>query len=375
MIQGTGPALSDKIKIDDIKIDETSSFILIHLNLIAGTLPLRPLTEALAWIGIVDNRLDTLRLDAESVQRALRCGLNAVQIADVIRRLTGTALTTAAFDQVTSWAAHADQVHIEHADLLYTSDPELLSTLYADRRVKPLLDKPISPHHAVIRVGKREQLNQQLQRRGYRAQSTQETPGEPADVPVKQAVAHDTASAAWLAMRVYQALGDLIPQALPIPGALSDELKAQLSLGQQDQLEQAAGQLVEQLRQAIRGQVSMLAPSPVAPNDPAAIRVAVEQAYRERQPITIEYFSPAQGRMTERTIEPLLPIRDEGDYSYVEAWCRLQNDSRTFRLDRIVRVINNEDNEYQFALKPDILGEFVARDFIKLESPYIAECS
>ena len=302
----------------------------IYLNAMP---PLRPLVEALAWIGIIDDGLHLLRIDAEAVQRALRCNLDVLQIADEILRLTGAALPQKVFDQLTMWVNHADQLRIEHADLLYAADPELLSSLYADRRLRMLLDKPISPHHAIIHVGMRERLNHRLQRRGYRAQS--ETP----DSPVTPDVTHDIAASAWLAMRVYQSLGALVPQTLPIPGAVSDELKVLLSDQQRDQLEQAASQLVEAVRQAIRGDTTRFNPSPIAQDDPAAVRMSVERAYQERQSITIVYFSPAHGYPIQRIIEPMLPIRWEGEYGYVEAWCRLDNAPRTFRLDRILRLV------------------------------------
>ncbi len=238
----------------------------IHLGVVPR---LRPLVETLGWIGLLGSSVHTLRIDAEAVQRALRTGLDRLQIADAVMRLTGTSLSQAAFDQISIWANHADQLRIEHADLLYAADSTLLSSLYADRRLRTLLDKPISPHHAVIHAGMREPLDQHLQRRGYRAQS--DIPDAPASSNVAHSVASDMAASAWLAMRVYQSLGTLVPQTLPIPGAVSDELKAALSADQRDHLEQAASQLMESIRQAIRGNVSMFTPSPLAQDDPDAI--------------------------------------------------------------------------------------------------------
>ncbi len=69
-------------------------------------------------------------------------------------------------------------------------------------------------------------------------------------------------------------------------------------------------------------------------------QAAIESAYHERRALTIIYFSPAQGIPTQRIIEPTLPIRWEGEYGYIEAWCQLDNAPRTFRLDRILRVMD-----------------------------------
>jgi predicted DNA-binding transcriptional regulator YafY len=46
-----------------------------------------------------------------------------------------------------------------------------------------------------------------------------------------------------------------------------------------------------------------------------------------------------EGVLSRRTIEPILPIVQRGDFAYVEAWCSEANDGCTFRLDRIVRII------------------------------------
>ena len=307
--------------------------------------PLRPLAESLAWIGIVGAGLHTLRIDAEAVARALRAESNVLSIADVVRRLTGTPLTQAAFDSINVWAGYVDQLRIEHVDLLVAADPALLNALYSDRRLRTLIDKPLSPRHAVIRVGMRAPLDQRLRRRGYRAQSNppdvRVTPNE--SLNQKAELMHDVAAAAWLAMRVYQSLGELVPPTLPIPGAVSDELKAVLSDAQRDQLEQAALYYADAVRQALRGGISMFSPSPIAQDDPAAIRAAIERAYAYQQPLTVVYFSPAYGSPTQRTITPTLPIRWEGDYGYIEAWCQLDNAPRTFRLDRILRIIDQRE--------------------------------
>jgi proteasome accessory factor C len=74
--------------------------------------------------------------------------------------------------------------------------------------------------------------------------------------------------------------------------------------------------------------------------DPAGIQKAVQSAYEQRGAITIEYFSPARGEKTVRTIEPIM-LYTRGDVQYVEAWCRLDGDTRTFRVDRILRIMHD----------------------------------
>ncbi|MEV0967771.1 helix-turn-helix transcriptional regulator [Microtetraspora glauca] len=66
-----------------------------------------------------------------------------------------------------------------------------------------------------------------------------------------------------------------------------------------------------------------------------AVRRAIDQALLERQVLRIEYAG-AKGETTTREVEPSVFLSGRGGVSYLVAWCRLRDDVRVFRGNRIV---------------------------------------
>ncbi len=60
-------------------------------------------------------------------------------------------------------------------------------------------------------------------------------------------------------------------------------------------------------------------------------------AARERHAVTIEYTAASSGRVSRRGLEPYGVIQHAGEW-YVVGRCRMQGDTRTFRVDRIVSL-------------------------------------
>ena len=67
--------------------------------------------------------------------------------------------------------------------------------------------------------------------------------------------------------------------------------------------------------------------------DPEFLKV-VEQATRDRECIRIEYYARWADEVSVRTVEPYETVNVSGDW-YLRAHCRLRDDHRTFRVDRI----------------------------------------
>lgn len=306
---------------------ETPSALVIHLP----NLPDRSaLYTALAWLK-PDRAV--LRIDAHVIRRATECGATALTVAEVVRRLTGQPMSEAAFQRLQTWERAAYTLQIEHVAVLTSPNAELLSQLYGDRQLRPLFEKPLLDHALAIRPEAVDTLEARLARRQL-GPTVLERPESGPDVG-------GLASQSYLAMRVYQALSGIISLPVAIPGAISDELKALLSRKEISQIEQMAQSVTDALQGALQGRAYAFAPSPVADDSLAVVQTAIERAYESRSTLTIDYFSPAQGIVTRRTIEPLLPIRWQGDIGYVEAWCQLDDAPRTFRLDRILRIIDS----------------------------------
>ncbi|MFC5149614.1 helix-turn-helix transcriptional regulator [Streptomyces aureoversilis] len=62
----------------------------------------------------------------------------------------------------------------------------------------------------------------------------------------------------------------------------------------------------------------------------------VDRAIAERRRVWIKYYSPARDELTEREVDPVRLF--VVGHTYMEAWCRLSEARRTFRLDRVAEI-------------------------------------
>ncbi|NUW42957.1 helix-turn-helix transcriptional regulator [Nonomuraea rhodomycinica] len=66
----------------------------------------------------------------------------------------------------------------------------------------------------------------------------------------------------------------------------------------------------------------------------AGVSRAIEEALLRRRVLRLEY-ADAKGALTSRDVEPGVFLGGRGGYWYLVGWCRLRDDVRVFRLDRI----------------------------------------
>lgn len=92
-------------------------------------------------------------------------------------------------------------------------------------------------------------------------------------------------------------------------------------------LESAAGEAA-----ALAAQVEVQLPP--GETELGRLRQDLSQAVDQRRAVRIDYYVPTRDESTERTVEPLRVVTAEG-HTYLDAWCRLAEDQRLFRLDRI----------------------------------------
>jgi hypothetical protein len=298
---------------------------------------LRSLVVCCAWAEVRDNRL---HVNAAAIRRALENGSDALQIGSVLADLTGAPLPSAVFEQIQRWSREAMALTLHQVILLTAHDADTLAEIRSDWRLRPLLGEPLSSHHMVVPTGRAEDLLAKLERRGCHVASHLKS----STSLDGSALSPELAEYLWLAVRVYQKLGAFVSQDISIPGAAREWLTQQLPAASADSLEAESETLVDRLAQAVRGHSP--SPSIIQQEDSAAVLAAVQSAYEQRGSLTIEYFSPARGEKTIRTIEPVM-LYERNGAEYVEAWCRLDDDTRTFRLDRIVSVIANGENAGQ----------------------------
>ncbi|WP_314173275.1 helix-turn-helix transcriptional regulator [Streptomyces winkii] len=62
----------------------------------------------------------------------------------------------------------------------------------------------------------------------------------------------------------------------------------------------------------------------------------VDRAIAEQRRLWLRYYSPARDELTEREVDPIRLFAV--GHTYLEAWCRLSEARRTFRLDRVAEI-------------------------------------
>lgn len=320
------------------KIEETADALVV-------TLPAYPpphaLAKALAWGAVESWRLV---IDAAAVRRAVEQGTSGLAAAETLAALCGR-LPEPVYQRIMNWEREAKALHLRQMMVLTSSDPAVLDAICADPGLRSLIDAPLSAHHLAVRSDQTEALCRRLARRGHLAAHLVSKPNAP-DAGSHQddglPLGPAAAEYAYLAIRVFQGLADFVPMPLTIPASAREAVSvcAQADVGRSggttssDALNEMASRVLNALARAVQGEV---AAPPVESEAPAAIRAALRQAYESGQRVVVDYFSPARGAVTTRQIEPLRWY-ERGGATYIEAWCGLENDARTFRLDRVLRV-------------------------------------
>ncbi|ETK32219.1 helix-turn-helix transcriptional regulator [Microbispora sp. ATCC PTA-5024] len=67
---------------------------------------------------------------------------------------------------------------------------------------------------------------------------------------------------------------------------------------------------------------------------PQAVKRAIDEALLRRRVLRVDYVN-SKGVSTTRDVEPSICLGGRGGHWYLVAWCRLREDVRVFRLDRI----------------------------------------
>ncbi len=288
----------------------------------------RPYAEALAWAG---GEGRDLVIGPVEVHRAAGLGMDAWDMAGVLAGLVGEPLAPEAVERLGAWQRRARRLRLGRLWVLSSPDPDLLADLRGRRRLAPAFGRALSPHHVVVRPQHVGTLSARLRRRGISPPVKASPDG--AAPHCDQAMAAGTAAYLWLAVTVYRRLSRFAPLPVSIPAQVAEDIGGLLTPGARDDLRQIGDELIEALARAIRGLPAQ--PAPLR-GDAAASREAVEAACRQQTPITIRYLDAA-GQASCRTIEPVM-VFEQGGAWYVEAWCRLAEDLRTFRGDRILGV-------------------------------------
>lgn len=271
-------------------------------------------------------------------------GLSTTWIAQQLSALALEPIPRKVLELLQRWDADIRGVSLRHMVVLTTADPTVVQSLAEHRGLRPLLYETLSPHHTAINPAGMPRLLSALHRDGHTPLVTPEVEALLPDhrpQPLSPAITTDpsTASYLWLALRVLYGVADL----LALPNMPPVELLQRLADGARAQLpalEVAAGHLVETLQDAIDGYTPH--PAPLPNIDVVATRQTLEEALARDRPAEIVYHTAGRGERTVRVVEPMR-LETLHSTDYLIAYCRLRQDERVFRLDRIERATIVED--------------------------------
>ncbi|HET6494496.1 MAG TPA: WYL domain-containing protein, partial [Thermoleophilia bacterium] len=93
---------------------------------------------------------------------------------------------------------------------------------------------------------------------------------------------------------------------------------------------------------------------------------AVNEAIKQHRVLAIEYWAEGTDRVSARTVEPYLLLRNRGEWYYV-CWCRTAHGTRVFRVATTRRARLQDDT---FAPRPDIELDLYRREGIPTTGSY-----
>jgi len=299
-------------------------------------------------------------LDRARIHRAFERGTSLASILDFLESASGKALPATLVRQIQLWAVEHNRITVRRVVLLEVRDPRLLAELTRAHRIRNSIRRTVSPRAVILREDRLPSLIRNLQRRGLTPRLAlphprTSVPRYPTRQPANQLPDHKTArlfdhptlAHLYLTARLCHQLSDLIPARYRIPYSILLDLERQLTISDRDLAAQLAEEAAEHVAATIdrRQHTAERAGTEEDPWLPAAASrlspiVIIERAVQSAQPLDITY-TDARRVTTSRIIEPHR-IEQWGQTKYLIAYCRLDQDERTFRIDRIREIRNAE---------------------------------
>ncbi len=282
------------------------------------------------------------QLDRALVQRAIQRGEPLTRLVHLLETATGHPLPKPVALLLDEWAREVSRVTLRRVTLLETSDPSLLSQLSSERRTRESILRTLSPRAVVVRQDHLPALIRRLDRQGLapRVEFSLLPPGRRAgdegQSPTRQKFDRQkfdapTVAHLYLAVRLNHQLSDLLSAAYRTPYSILLDLEKQLSARDRDLAAQLADEAAEHILHPPLPKVSVDDHLPASTAETVAV---IEHAIQAGQPLEIVYYSPYRDEITTRAIEPHR-LEWHGRVPYLIAYCQLDGDERTFRVDRI----------------------------------------
>jgi hypothetical protein len=281
---------------------------------------------------------DSYRITAASFARALHRGWSAPALRDALERLAERPLTGQETAMLRAWAEAAGRMAVHRLTVLEVDDPEIISRLAGTRRGRDLIVRTLSPRAVVVDAAHLDLLVRRLtQQEGVPPRIAIARRDSDSDSGYRSSLSLSGAAHAWLALKVYQGLGQFIRLPAHTPQALLEGLAAQAGPEDLAAAETAADVALAALQEAIVGRAAF-PPWPEGGLPVEESLAVIRQALAEGQALEMDYYTAGRDVLTHRVVEPYR-LEERHDTYYLVGFCRRAQAERVFRLDRIYSIV------------------------------------
>lgn len=272
-----------------------------------------------------------------TIAQAVGKGYGLGMVRTLLRRATGQPLPEVAESVLAEWFGRVGEVQLRPVYLLTTRQADQLARILQNRRLRKHIQEVIGPRQAIARATITPSLQRWLTQQGVLLHTTKPLGAiDPYRTGQKPAPDHT-----WLALRVLSGIGELVP--LPVPVPQVNETLASLALAEEQvsELEGLAQQIVEGMRQAIRGRDAFF---PATEPTDTLLFTQLQMAITDGYDVEISYQSLVDKQPYPRRVSPLW-LEEKGELLYLHAYCHLAEAERIFRLDRIHHCMPVQGND------------------------------
>lgn len=298
--------------------DTLSPYLLFHLNQIGEWQPGQ-----------------ALRCTALTMAQAVQRGYSLTSVRTLLRRAMGKPLPDECEVTLTGWFEHLNDYRLRRVYLLSTRRAEQLQEILANRRLRQRIVEVIGPRQVIVQADMVASLNRWLERQGRIIQMEKKM------IKAQEKLGQLPAAQTWLAVRVLAGLGEMIPLPAPVPSIHAAMAEHDLTEEQLTELDGLAQQIVDGVRQAIRGRDAFFPAEEPANSE---ILACLQEAVVEERDVEITYQSLVDKQPYPRRVSPLW-LEEKGELLYLHAYCHLAEAERVFRLDRIHHCMPVQGND------------------------------
>ncbi|MEI6046963.1 MAG: WYL domain-containing protein, partial [Chloroflexota bacterium] len=264
------------------------------------------------------------------LKRLAEASLRGLSFKSLQSRLTDgldLALPAETTAELNRWLQVINRYQARELVVLEASDRPAMEELLTDSRLRSYVSQVISPRHVTVRKADLKRLQQLMARRQQFLQLDPSlqvlgTHSQAVPMSLTRAQVQELVSAVLCYRRQQVELGY---PTLEIDSLLST-LQTTLTLREQDE----ANRRASELGPLVSTDRPIAEP---APDEESNLLQKIKEAIWQETEILIEYTVPGRPSQ-QRWIEPLV-LRDEGESTYLTAYCKLRKEERVFRLGRL----------------------------------------